>query len=50
MRAMACVIVSASILLSSAAGGVSQAPACTSPANQVVAENCKPGHPQPSGT
>ena len=43
MRAMACLIVSASVLLSSAPGRASQAPACASPANQVVAENCKPG-------
>ena len=46
MRAMACLIVSASVLLSSAPGRASQAPACASPANQVVAENCRPGHPQ----
>ena len=45
MRAMACLIVSASVLLSSAPGRASQAPACASPANQVVAENCKPGNP-----
>ena len=46
MRATACLTLSVAVILVQLSGANTQSAGCTSPANQVVAENCKPGHPQ----
>lgn len=46
MRLMTCLVVFAALLQARAPGIASQSPACAAPANDVVAENCRPGHPQ----
>lgn len=46
MRLMTCLMLSIALLSPDAPGAGFQPAGCASPANEIVAENCKPGHPQ----
>ena len=47
MRTLTASLVAAAVILAlQQRGETIQSPACASPANEIVAENCKPGHPQ----
>jgi hypothetical protein len=46
MRLTTCLILSSAVLLLGTSHARLQSPGCASPANEIVAENCKPGNPQ----
>ena len=45
MRATTCLVLSVGVLSFAVEGERLQSNQCASPANEIVAENCKPGHP-----